>query len=116
MRRIVFYRKESGRAPVEEFLDTLNAKSAQKVVWVLRLIEELNEIPLQYFKKLKGTDNIWEVRIQVGNNIFRILGFMNGTDLVVLNHAFQKKSQKTPLKDIRIAERRKREYLSRQTS
>jgi len=51
-------------------------------------------VPVQYFKKLVNTDDIWEVRVQVGNNIFRILGFLDDERLVVLNHAFQKKTQK----------------------
>jgi phage-related protein len=51
-------------------------------------------VPRKYFKKLKGTDDIWEIRVQQGNNIFRILGFFDGKNLVVLNHAFTKKSKK----------------------
>ena len=113
MREIHFYRTESGLCPVEEFLDSLSAKQAQKVVWVLQLIEEIDIVPAQYFKKLVSTDDIWEVRIQVGNNIFRFLGFLDDDRLVVLNHAFQKKTQKTPKKEIKIAQERKKDYLSR---
>ena len=107
---------ESGRCPVEEFLDSLESKQAQKVAWVLQLVEELDLVPVQYFKKLVGSDEIWEVRVQVGGNIFRILGFLDGAELVVLNHAFQKKTQKTPRKEIQTAERRKRDYLARKKS
>lgn len=113
MREIHFYRTETDFCPVEEFLDSLTAKQAQKVVWVMQLIEEIEIVPVQYFKKLVNTDDIWEVRVQVGNNIFRILGFLNDECLVVLNHAFQKKTQKTPKKEIKIAEKRKKDYLSR---
>ena len=84
MREIIFYRTASGKCPVEEFLDSLSAKEAQKVTWVLRLIEELPRIPKQYFKKLTNTDDIWEVRISIGGNIFRILGFWDGPRLIVL--------------------------------
>ena len=113
MREIHFYRTESDVCPVEEFLDSLSSKQAQKVAWVLQLIEEIDIVPVKYFKKLVNTDDIWEVRIQVGNNIFRILGFLDDDRLVVLNHAFQKKTQKTPKKEIKIAEERKKDYLSR---
>ena len=116
MREIIFYCIDSGRCPVEEFLDALNAKQAQKVAWVLQLIEEVERVSVQYFKKLSGTDDIWEVRVQMGNNIFRILGFLDGENLVILNHAFQKKTQKTPPKEIRKAEQRKRDYLVRHNS
>ncbi len=113
MREIHFYRTETDFCPVEEFLDSLTAKQAQKAAWVMQLIEEIELVPVQYFKKLVNTDDIWEVRVQVGNNIFRILGFLDDERLVVLNHAFQKKTQKTPKKEIKIAEKRKKDYLSR---
>lgn len=116
MREVVFYRMESGRCPAEEFLDSLGPKQAQKVTWVLRLVEELDAIPSQYFQKLVASDDIWETRVQFGGNIFRILGFWDGAELIVLNHAFQKKTQKTPPKEIRIAERRKRDYFTRKES
>jgi len=68
-------------------------------------------VPRKYFKGLKGTDDIWEVRVQHGNNIFRILGFLDDKDLVILNHAFTKKSQKIPQKEINNAETRKIQYF-----
>ena len=68
MKVIRFYRSESGACPVEEFLDSLSGKQAQKVAWVLQLIEEMEVIPVQYFKKLANTDDLWEVRAQAGNN------------------------------------------------
>ena len=47
---------------MEEFLESLGAKQAQKVLWVLRAVRELPRVPQQYFKKLEGTDDLWEVR------------------------------------------------------
>jgi len=111
MREILFYHLESGRCPVEDFLDTLTDKQFEKVSFVLDLIEQLNIIPEVYLKKLKGSDDIWEVRVQYGNNIFRLLGFFEANNIVILNHAFTKKTQKTPAREINIAEKRKREYL-----
>ncbi len=96
MKVIYFYRTESGACPVEEFLESLQSKQAQKVAWVLQLIEEFDVVPVQYFKILVNTDDLWEVRVQIGGNIFRIIGFLDDEQLVVLNHAFQKKTQKTP--------------------
>ena len=88
----------------------------QKVAWVLQLIEELDVIPTTYLKKLTNTDGIWEVRIIVSGNIFRLLGFFDGDNLVVLTHGFQKKTQKTPEKEIKIAEKRRKNYLLRKIS
>ncbi|MBW2317986.1 MAG: type II toxin-antitoxin system RelE/ParE family toxin [Deltaproteobacteria bacterium] len=111
MRKIMFYRLKTGKSPVEAFLDSLTNKQFEKIAFVLDLIEQIDIVPRKYFKKLKGTDGIWEVRAQHGNNIFRILGFFDGKDLVVLNHAFTKKSQKKKKKEITVAEKRKFDYL-----
>ncbi|MBW1864637.1 MAG: type II toxin-antitoxin system RelE/ParE family toxin [Deltaproteobacteria bacterium] len=111
MRKIKFYRFDTGRCPVEEFFNSLTNKQFEKIAFVLDLIEQIDIVPRTYFKKLKGTDDIWEVRVQQGNNIFRILGFFDGKDLVVLNHAFTKKSQKIPKKEIAVAEKRKLNYF-----
>ncbi|MDZ7724445.1 MAG: type II toxin-antitoxin system RelE/ParE family toxin [candidate division KSB1 bacterium] len=111
--KVSFYRTDSGFCPVEEFLDSLNGKQAQKVVWVLKLIEDLYVVPIQYFKKLKGTSELWEVRVKAGKNNVRILGFFYKDNLIVLNHAFLKKSQKTPKKEIETAEQRKKDFLRR---
>jgi phage-related protein len=113
MREVVFYRTDSERCPIEEFLDSLSGKQAQKVLWVLRLIQELDSVPSQYLKKLVNTDDIWEVRVQVGNNTFRLLGFFEDDNLIVLTNGFAKKTQKTPSQEIELAEQRKRDYLSR---
>jgi phage-related protein len=113
VREIRFYRTVSGRSPVEEFLDTLSGKQAQKLIWVLRLVEELGRVPEQYLKKLTGTEDLWEIRAQHGGDTFRLLAFFDGSDLVVLVSAFAKKSQKTPKQEIARAEERKRDYLSR---
>jgi len=48
---IAFYRTESGDCPVEEFLDSLSAKQAQKVTWVMDLIEDLEIVPTNISKK-----------------------------------------------------------------
>ena len=94
MRTIKFYRFDTGKCPVEDFFDRLNDKQFEKISFVLDLIEQIDIVPSKFFKKLKGTDEIWEIRVQYGSDIFRILGFFDGTKLVILNYAFAKKSQK----------------------
>ena len=116
MREILFYKTESGECPVEEFIDTLESKQAQKVAWVMRLVEELDKVPSTYLKKLTNTQDIWEVRVQAGSNIFRFLGFFSNSNFIVLTNGFQKKTQKTPKAEITLSEKRKQEYLGRKTS
>ena len=113
MRTVIFYRLPNGQSPIETFLDSLTGKQAQKVLWVLRIIEELDLIPRQYFKKLVDSEGIWEIRIQFGSDIFRLLGFFDGGALLILTNGFAKKAQKTPPQEIALAIRRKNEYLAR---
>lgn len=111
MREVQFFRRVDGSSPVEEFIDGLTDKQAQKVAWVLKLIEDMDIIPAQYWKKLTNTDDIWEARIQFGGNIFRILGFESKGKFVVLTNGFAKKTQKAPKREIDLAEQRKKTYL-----
>jgi len=78
MRQIKFYRTRAGKSPVEEFLDSLNSKHAEKVTWTFRLIEDMDQVPVQYFKKLKNTDDIWEVRARIGSHSFWIFDRLVG--------------------------------------
>ena len=114
-KEIRFYRTDSGHCPVEKFIDSLNGKQAQKVAWVLNLIEELDSVPVRYFKKLVNTDDLWEVRVDSGSNTFRLLGFFDESRLFILVHGFQKKSQKTPKQDISLAQDRKKDYFRRKS-
>lgn len=98
---------------MEEFLDSLNAKQTQKILWVLKVEQELPQVPKQYFKKLEGTDDLWEVRAEFGGDAFRLLGFWDAGRLVILTNGFAKKTQKTPEREIALAEQRKRDYQNR---
>ncbi len=116
MKRITFYTTVGGRCPVQEQFDALPDKTVQKIAWVLRVVRDLEPVPSQYFKKLVNTDDIWEVRIDVGRNTFRVLGFFCRCELIVLTNSFQKKTQKTPQGEIRLAEERKADYLQRRNN
>ena len=113
MRQIRFYTTATGRCPVQEYLDDLPDKTVQKVAWVLRVVRDLDQVPANYLKKLVNTDDIWEVRVDVGRNTFRLLGFFEGKAFIVLTNAFQKKTQQTPPTEIRLAEERKADHMRR---
>jgi len=74
---------------------------------------DLNVLPSTYFKKLVGTDEIWECRIQFGSNSYRIFCFFLSNSIVVLTHGFMKKSRETPGHEIERAEAYKRDFLKR---
>lgn len=94
----------------ERFFDKQSKKVQNKILWTLRVIEELESIPEQYLRYVKNTSGLYEIRVQVGNDIFRIFCFFDYDNLIVVGHGFQKKTQKTPKKEIERAERIKREY------
>jgi len=98
---------------VNEFLEKRSSKKAKKTAWVMGLVEDMESVPGQYFQKMTSTDDLWEIRVKAGSDIFRFLGFFDGSRLVVLSHAFQKRTQKTPRQAIRLAEERKQDYFRR---
>ena len=74
------------------------------------MIEELQRVPETYLKHIENTDGLYEIRVQFGRNIFRIFCFFDQEQLVVLAHGFQKKTQKTPKKEIEKALKIMEEY------
>jgi phage-related protein len=94
----------------EDFFVTQRQKVKDKIIWTLQLIEEVEKVPETYLKHLIGTDGLYEVRVQVGSDIFRIFCFFDKDKLVVLANGFQKKTQKTPWNEIEKAIKIKKEY------
>ena len=94
-REIKFYKTKDGKCPVKEFIDTQPGKIAQKITWVLRLIETQEKVPRTYFKNLSGT-KIYECRIEFGGNIYRILGqFYQGYFLYIDKWISEKNTKNT---------------------
>ena len=95
------------------FLDFYEAQTdnvQRKIEWVLNLIRVTKRVPEKYFKHIEGTKGLYEVRIELGNNIYRIFTFFDEGNLVVLSNGFQKKTQKTPKQEIIKALKIKEEY------
>lgn len=94
----------------EKFFDHQTKKVQAKILWTLKIIEEIDRIPDSYLKHLINTSGLYEIRVQVGSNTFRIFCFFDMDNLVVIGHGFQKKSQKTPKQQIEKAEKIKKDY------
>ena len=84
----------------EDFLKKQTWKVQYKIYKVLEAIETLERVPESYLKHLKGTDGLYEARIKLGSNIWRVFCFFDKGQLVILLNGFHKKSQKTPRKEI----------------
>ena len=81
-----------------------------KIEWTLNLIQVTQYIPEKYFKHLEGTNGLYEIRVEVGRNIYRIFSFFDKGNLVVLGNAFHKKSQKIPKQELEKALKIMEEY------
>jgi phage-related protein len=104
-RKLLFYENY-----FQNFYEVQSKKVQKKILFTLKIIEELERIPEVYLKHIENSSGLYEIRVQLGSNIFRIFCFFDNNNLVVIGHGFQKKTQKTPEKEIKRAENIKRQY------
>jgi phage-related protein len=94
-----------------DFYTRQDLKIQEKIEYVLDLVRFERQVPKKFFKLLENTDGIWEVRVITTFKSIRILCFQDKGNLVVLTNCFLKKTKKTPVKEIKLAEKLKKEYL-----
>lgn len=87
------------------------AKVQEKIEYVLHIVRQVERISKKFFDHLSGTDGLYEIRVEMDANIYRIFCCFDEGQIVVLFNAFQKKSQKTPKKELEKAKRLKQEYF-----
>jgi phage-related protein len=105
-RKIIFYRQY-----FQEFYLKQNNTVREKIGYVFKLIKTVDRVPEKFLKHMEGTDGLFEIRVEVKSDIFRIFCCFDKGNLVVLFNAFQKKTQKTPKQEIELAEKLKEEYF-----
>lgn len=96
----------------EDFFKEQTRKVQDKIIKVLDILETVERVPATYLKYIEGTNGLFEIRVQLGSNIFRIFCCFDGNRLVVLFSGFQKKSQKTPPREINRAIKIMNEYFN----
>jgi phage-related protein len=106
VRNIFYY-----RSYYLDFYSTLNPEVKKKFNWTLQLISEIELVPEKYFSHMTGSSGLFEIRVEVGSNIYRVFSFFDEGKLVVLINGFIKKTRKTPKSDIELAERIKKQYF-----
>lgn len=94
-----------------EFYQRQDPKVKIKIQYVLELIRQVDRVPEKFLKHLTGTRGLYEIRVEHQSNAFRIFCCFDEEKLVVLFHGFQKKSQKTPLKEIEKAKKIMQDYF-----
>jgi len=95
-----------------DFFNTLNDGVKKRFNWTLKLIAIVERVPVKYFKHIESSTGLYEIRVEVRSNIFRVFSFFDKGHLVILINGFQKKSQKIPRKEIELAEKLKKEYFN----
>ena len=94
-----------------DFYNKLDKKTKLKVDWTIDLVESIDHVPIDYFKHLTDSDGMYEIKVKVSSNIFRIFCFFDEDKLIIAINGFQKKSQKTPPKELKRAQQIKMEYF-----
>ncbi len=95
-----------------DFFNTLKPEVQRKFNWTLQLIQDLEVVPSKFLKHLSGTSGLYEIRVEYSSNTYRVFCFFDDRKLVILLNGFQKKTQKTPNKEIINAEKLKKQYFN----
>lgn len=96
----------------EDFLLEQPKKVQDKIFKIIEAIETLERVPSNYLKSMEGTNGLYEARIQLGSNIWRVFCFFDNGKLVILLNGFQKKTQKTPKIELEKALKLMTKYYS----
>ena len=94
----------------EDFLLALDIRTQNKIHKIISLLETMDRVPSNYIKLISGTKGLYEARVQLGSNIWRIFCFFDEGNLVILLNGFTKKTQRTPKSEIEKAKILMRSY------
>lgn len=94
-----------------DFFNKQNASVQKKFNWTLQLIATIYRVPVKFLKHIEGSQGLYEIRVEVGSNIFRVFCFFDEGQLIILLNGFQKKSEKTPKNEIEMAAKLKNQYF-----
>lgn len=96
----------------KEFYLTQTDAVRRKINYCINVVKTVDRVPKTILKNMEGTDGLYEIRVEVGNNIFRIFCCFDEGSLVILFNGFQKKTQKTPKQQIERAKKLMKEYFN----
>jgi len=106
-RQIIFHKNH-----FTDFYLEQTEKVQEKIEYVFKILRTVQNVPKKFLNHMTGTDGLYEIRIEFESNIYRIFCSFDKGNLVVLFNGFQKKSQKTPKKEIDLALKLKEEYFN----
>ena len=105
-RKIIFY-----GTYFTEFYLAQTPRVQEKIEFVFRLIRTVETVPKKFLDHMTGSDGLFEIRIEVQSNIFRIFCCFDKGNIVILFNGFQKKTQKTPTNELELAKKLQKEYF-----
>ena len=105
-RDIIFYKHY-----FPEFYSKQSSQVKEKIGYIFKLIRTVDKVPTKFLKHLTDSDGLYEIRIEVKSNIYRVFCCFDKGKLIVLFNGFHKKSQKTDIKELRKAKKLKDEYF-----
>jgi len=111
IRELLFYKHH-----FQTFFDAKTMKVKDKIDSVLFVLTHAERVPEKFLKHMEGTKGLYEVRIELGSNIFRIFCCFDKGKVIVLFTGFQKKSDKTPKQEIEMALKLMNEYFNEKTT
>ena len=106
IRDIIFYKDYFQQFYVEQTIEV-----RRKINYVFNIIQTQQRVPVTFLRIIENEKGLYEIRVEFESNIYRIFCCFDDGNLVVLFNAFQRKTQKTPAKEIEKARKLKEEYL-----
>lgn len=100
-----FYRDDEGNEPVKDFLLSVDSKRRGKMLQIIQILSEFGHtLPFPYSSQVEG--KMRELRTHYGKSLYRILYYCDSEGVFILLHAFEKRTQKIPERDFKIATER----------
>ncbi len=96
-----------------EFYLSLDPAVQEKIEYVFKVVRTVDRIPQKFLKHIENAEGLYEIRIKVGSDIYRVFCCFDEGKIVILFNGFQKKSQKLPKKEIEKALKLKQEYIDK---
>lgn len=101
--KVVFFRLDSGREPVREWLRGLDRPSRRSIGADIKTVQLGWPVGRPLARKM--VEGLWELRSHIPSGIARTFFTVQSTNIVLL-HGFVKKARKTPPKELAVAKRR----------
>ena len=105
-RQIIFYKHY-----FQDFYSEQSGRVQEKIEFVFKIIKTVQNVPKKFLEHMSETEGLYEIRIEFEGNIYRIFCCFDKGNLVLLFNGFQKKTQKTPKKEIDLAQKKKTNIL-----